>query len=541
MTVNDLKATPPEGAAIWLIMSGTYVGQELAFELGQLPPAMIPVGNKRLYEMQLDTIGPNDRVYMALPAQYTPPIEDLRRLSERGVQIVPMPEGLTLGTAVVYAFNYIGAGNTPARILHGDTLIRDLPAGEDVIAVAISNDDYQWADVTVADNIVKSIKTGPAATNGADRLVACGYFACSSCSTLLRSIIFAKGRFIAGLQEYANQRPLTASTVEEWLDFGHIQTFFQSRRSVSTARAFNEVQLGQYTVRKSSLSNAQKIRAETHWLSNAPAVTKPFCSRVIDSGEGPEGPYYETEYEYMLTLSELYLFGNISRSGWTRIVSACSDFLEALASVEGGETGHADLRQLTNNMYGRLERFATETGFDITTPNHLDGKPLPSLMQIAEQVQARINLDEPRKQKVMHGDFCFSNIFYNTRARRVRVIDPRGYVREGDFTHFGDTRYDMAKLAHSAIGYYDLIIGGRYRCDRLGANAFSLDFESTEIRTWIADVFGGICIDGQYLCSEEVNAIMTGLFLSMLPLHADRPDRQQAFIANALRLFKERS
>jgi hypothetical protein len=30
---------------------------------------------------------------------------------------------------------------------------------------------------------------------------------------------------------------------------------------------------------------------------------------------------------------------------------------------------------------------------------------------------------------------------------------------------------------------------------------------------------------------------MCGLFLSMLPLHADRPDRQGAFIANALRLF----
>ena len=32
---------------------------------------------------------------------------------------------------------------------------------------------------------------------------------------------------------------------------------------------------------------------------------------------------------------------------------------------------------------------------------------------------------------------------------------------------------------------------------------------------------------------------MTGLFLSMLPLHADRPDRQQAFVANALRLWRE--
>jgi hypothetical protein len=33
--------------------------------------------------------------------------------------------------------------------------------------------------------------------------------------------------------------------------------------------------------------------------------------------------------------------------------------------------------------------------------------------------------------------------------------------------------------------------------------------------------------------------VTIGLFLSMLPLHADRPDRQAAFIANALRLYAE--
>jgi hypothetical protein len=34
-----------------------------------------------------------------------------------------------------------------------------------------------------------------------------------------------------------------------------------------------------------------------------------------------------------------------------------------------------------------------------------------------------------------------------------------------------------------------------------------------------------------------VRAVMTGLFLSAPALHADRSDRQQAMIANALRLF----
>jgi hypothetical protein len=37
----------------------------------------------------------------------------------------------------------------------------------------------------------------------------------------------------------------------------------------------------------------------------------------------------------------------------------------------------------------------------------------------------------------------------------------------------------------------------------------------------------------------EIIAIVVHLFLSMLPLHSDRPDRQRAFLANALRLFHD--
>ncbi|WP_206245240.1 phosphotransferase [Novosphingobium terrae] len=543
MSPAELIAMPPEqpDQPLWLILSGAYVGQELAIELGQLPPSMIPVGHSRLYEMQLDAIGPGQRVYLALPAQYQPPIEDLRRLRDRGVQIVQMPEGLTLGEAVVYAFNYIGVSDHPVRILHGDTFVRDIPEAIDTIAVASSSDDYQWADVEVKDGLVTKLHTASAGANGGDRLVATGYFACSSCSLLLRSIVLSHGDFIAGLQEYNRQRPLQASSVEQWLDFGHIQTFFQSRRSASTARAFNDVRIGQHVVRKSSASNAQKIRAETRWLADAPPALLPFCSRVIDSGEGPDGPFYETEYEYMLTLSELYLFGSIGRTGWTRVVNACADFLQTCASLESGAMDNTTLRLLTNNMFGRLERFARETGFDIEAPTALDGSPLPSLLAIAEQVQARIDLETPRPQRAMHGDFCFSNIFYNARARRVRVIDPRGFAEEGVFSHYGDSRYDMAKLAHSAIGQYDLIIGGRYHCERQSPTGFKLEFENTPGRLWLKDAFGEITVQGQRLACDEIQAIMTGLFLSMLPLHSDRPDRQQAFIANALRLFKERS
>jgi hypothetical protein len=135
----------------------------------------------------------------------------------------------------------------------------------------------------------------------------------------------------------------------------------------------------------------------------------------------------------------------------------------------------------------------------------------------------------------MHGDFCFSNILYNGRLRRIKVIDPRGSAG-GAASLWGDTRYDMAKFAHSIIGRYDQIIAGRCKVRRSDRD-FGVEFEPLAAQTWLEDAWADVVIDGLGGASMQVRAAMTGLFLSAPPLHAERPDRQQAFIANALRLY----
>lgn len=522
-------------------MSGAYVGQELAAEIGAIPPAMMPIGHSRLYELQLKVIPEDVDVYIVLPELFELAAGDKRRLSERGVTVIPVLPDLSLGTAIVYALNAIGASDRDLRILHGDTLIQDLPPGGDVLAVAESTDEYTWADVDICDGLVTRIHTETRDLGSVHRSAACGYFACASSSMLVRSIIGARGDFIAGLDAYAEARTLRAVYVNAWLDFGHLQTFFQSRRTVSTTRNFNSMAVNKLTVRKSSVSDAEKIRAETAWFAAVPVSLRVFCSRVVDAGEGALGAYYETEYEYLLTLSELYLFGAIGKGSWGRIVNACGEFLDACAAIKGNGSGDRTLRCLTvGKTIERLERFACETGFDVAAPTRLDGKPLPSLLTIADEIAGMIALDSGRVETAMHGDFCFSNIFYNARARRVKVIDPRGYVDPGVPSLLGDVRYDIAKLAHSVVGRYDQILAGRYRIEGAPLTDCSIRFEETPTRRWLQGAFGELEVDGLAFSSDETHAIMIGLFLSMLPLHSDRPDRQIAFIGNAMRLYAER-
>ena len=223
-----------------LITSAAYVGQELSAEFGEIPPAFLPVGVARLYEAQIARLGPERPIYLTIPESFTPQPHDQRRLHDLGVVLLPVPEGLRLGESVVYAMNSIDMPPGPIQILHGDTLIDDLPDGApDLIAVHAEGDDYSWAAVDLDGDQVVSLEEIAAGSGRDDpRSVACGFFGFASGSALVRAITRARGDFIGGLNLYARERPMRAAEVRTWYDFGHIQTYFRSRRAITTARAF---------------------------------------------------------------------------------------------------------------------------------------------------------------------------------------------------------------------------------------------------------------------------------------------------------------
>jgi hypothetical protein len=108
----------------------------------------------------------------------------------------------------------------------------------------------------------------------------------------------------------------------------------------------------------------------------------------------------------------------------------------------------------------------------------------------------------------------------------------------GDPTIMGDPRYDLAKLSHSIIGGYDHIIAGRASLEDNGYDltlSLGLSPQTLAVQALFKTMrFGELSPN-----DAAIQAITILLFLSMLPLHADRPDRQRLFLANALRLFNE--
>ena len=123
------------------------------------------------------------------------------------------------------------------------------------------------------------------------------------------------------------------------------------------------------------------------------------------------------------------------------------------------------------------------------------------------------------------------------RAELVRVIDPRGTDASGALTPYGDLRYDMGKMHHSVVGRYDHIVAGYYRLKKNSAFDMTLDLPDTLLLQSIEAEFLSRRFAGRTPAEAASPAVAVLLFLSMLPLHSDAPDRQDAFLANAMRLF----
>ena len=192
---------------------------------------------------------------------------------------------------------------------------------------------------------------------------------------------------------------------------------------------------------------------------------------------------------------------------------------------------------LAEKTPARLEAYLREAGLDASSDTTLNGTRLPSLSHVLEHcLESAGRL--PVVPGILHGDLCFSNILYDTRADRIKIIDPRGLNYLEELSLVGDLRYDLAKLSHSVLGLYDFIIGDAFEVDNGHGLDFQFNIHADDNIRQIQKTFEALPLVGD-LTARDVAPITIMLFLSMLPLHRDTPRRQRAMLANALRLFSE--
>ena len=582
-----------------LITSGAYVDSELYAEFGRIPPAFLPVGNRRLFSYQARRHGARHaQVVMTVPGDFALDEADAACLEACGITLYRTETGAALGWAVHDFLSSHGVSG-PIEILYGDTLIDDPPrGGSDWLAVGQTDEYYDWYHEVPRHGQPGGIWTGMFAFSDPARL---------------RELLAEGGDFIASVVAYERQVGLAHWPVARWLDFGHVHTYFDSKRTVTTQRHFNQLRVSDGVVTKTG-DDSGKIVAEAEWFERAPRSVKPFLAPYIGRTDEGCGCGYQLEYLHLATLNELYVFGRLPERVWARIFRAADAFLRTAQAVPLDQPPALDaIRQAyREKTLSRLAAYAAAAGCDLDAGWALNGVRTPSLRVIAEQASAAVDagMAEP---SFLHGDFCFSNILFDFRAGRVKTIDPRGTDASGRPSRFGDLRYDIGKLAHSVLGLYDHIVAGHFVLeddDRHGeeqgerpglqkSSAGSAQFGEQRNLQLSGDLDGhgkggprrqggmqpaapprspagsslhglrdnslpglppGHALRFQVLAqrSAPIRAlflatpfagrlptawdcypVMVLLFLSMLPLHADAPLRQRALLANAIRVYLE--
>lgn len=515
-----------------LISSAAYVGEDLTVEVGRIPPAFLPIGNKRLYEYQVELLSNYDSdIYLSLPESFKVPQHDLCILHDCNVTIIRVPDGLTLGNSLVFSWSSTGRAFDEFTILHGDTLFLN-QSNYDLDCLSIHPNEGAYQRAQVFFGAVNHEHYSTQFVESGSHVVS-GLFRFSKPQKLIQGIVQNQGDFIKGLQVYADEIGLNDVQDGEWLDFGHLNSFFNSRSAITTQRSFNNLKMDPRRVTKSSHDLA-KMQAESHWFKNLPRALLLHTPALLSefSVEHDRGSY-TLEYLYLLPLNDLMVFGRLSNDSWRVIIEAAGDIIKEFSNYTSSSVCYESL----DALYLEKTRTRIESITDWAFLRNIDDEKSydsASLILLAEEASKLIDPVSAEHVALVHGDFCFSNILYDSRTQSLKLIDPRGLTATGELSLYGDRRYDVAKFFHSIIAGYDYIIAGRY-----SLNGNKIHFHDSEKLGVMIEQFKSVFCNNFGFCFEEIVAINVHLFLSMIPLHSDRPDRQKAMLINAVRLFDE--
>ena len=134
---------------VFLITSGAYVNSELASDFGLLPTSFLPVGHKRLFELQIELIkGFNGEKHISIPENYELLDRDLKILSKHSVQIFRSNSKISLKDSILEFLNNKKLESiSEFYILNGDTLYSKLDFATDFMYCNFTNMFYKWGNL----------------------------------------------------------------------------------------------------------------------------------------------------------------------------------------------------------------------------------------------------------------------------------------------------------------------------------------------------------------------------------------------------------
>lgn len=324
------------------------------------------------------------------------------------------------------------------------------------------------------------------------------------------------------------------------LDLGQMRDFLSFICGSTSTRYFNDVQFDRYYYTKRS-SDKSKMLAEYSFEGLVPERMRPWLIQCFDYQDEGERASYKMLRYYLADAALQWVHGAFEVDTFVPFVERLLFFVaERPRQTCNRDRSAAMARELfVSKVQRRVEQFqAMEEGRRI---NQLATSATPAL-DVAHQLERYLKLYKRFENSfvfdhcvVGHGDPCFSNVLYDQNNYLLKLIDPKGAVKEEDlWTH---PLYDLCKVSHSVLGDYDFINNGLYSIGFADNNDLVLRFTHTNHA-----VLKSIFLERVNTVGHDVRIMRlaeASLFLSMLPLHIDYPNKVIAFMLKARQILDQ--
>ena len=93
----------------------------------------------------------------------------------------------------------------------------DLPEELDLISIGAPQGEYDWEYETQSSDTID------------EKMVWAGFFSFSNKKELIRCLTLSERDFVKAIRNYSSKYPIKNIKTDQWLDFGHLSSYFLSR------------------------------------------------------------------------------------------------------------------------------------------------------------------------------------------------------------------------------------------------------------------------------------------------------------------------
>jgi len=529
---------------------------EMQAEFGPTPTAFLPLGKSiALVELLTRIENHFDHIYVGLK-QIPPSVEILITKQFPNVHLIAISNSHSIGETLLKLIKMSDLDqHSKIYVQLGDSLQQFTPPQRTTFYYSLSSHPYKWISFDLLNNkVIDKIVPPTNEHSEAHKRIFSGQFFFTDHQSFIHSLKKHTSSekseidpFFKACKDISENSDIDflAKDISEWSDFGYLASYHSSKKQITmNAREFNSLEFDRKknTITKRS-KNTTKFLGEIRWFKNIPAELAYLHPRIYSVNDLIESPSIEMEYLPATPLDQLYLYTSTDLFTWKKITS---HVLSAIKEMHHFSSSAYDVNELCRDMYinktlERINEYIYREQFSTFRQDsiQINGNNLSGLDTVVNTLENYVNrhlITTANAAQIIHGDLCFSNILYDLRSDQIKLIDPRGSF--GAQGVYGDARYDLAKLRHSAISQYDFLVNGLFHLSLSDLNV-ELQIHRTkrqeQISKYFEDLLQGLSVE-RY---AEIILIESLLFLSMVPLHNDRPQSQNAYIATGLMLFNQ--